>query len=235
MPSVDPICSQLHPVEFGSAMLIGTKTENSRSDATSSDSSDLTAIQLFTADRQPHRFVAMGAQHQTIKEHGLVRVHHLPESGRILSVEPLDIPEPTEPTEPADPAKPAEPIDRDQVAAEMARAKEAEDWFAFRVLERRLKLDELAEDEAGFTGYASAPQVVGRWSDGGSVRVTFADGGVAVAEVDGVARTGTWSMPTDGRLQTDVLEAKKPYRAFFVNDKLALRAGFKHVLLQRVE
>ena len=81
---------------------------------------------------------------------------------------------------------------------------------------------------------ASAPDVLGRWSDGASMQVTFAEGGVATAEVHGVARTGTWSIADGGHLRTDVLDSAKPYRAYFADGDLILRVGFSMLRLHRV-
>ena len=133
-------------IEIGSAFLLGTRVGNESSGSKAYDSPDLSALQLYGADRMPRRFLATGPQHRTIEEHGLVRVHHLPESGRILSVEPLPTPEPVDGGGPAqagasdagslagagDPTAPAD------VPAAMARAKEAQDWFAIRMLQRSL-------------------------------------------------------------------------------------------------
>lgn len=66
------------------------------------------------------------------------------------------------------------------------------------------------------------------------MQVTFAEGGVATAEVHGVARTGTWSIADGGHLRTDVLDSAKPYRAYFADGDLILRVGFSMLRLHRV-
>ena len=217
-------------IEIGSAFLLGTRVGNEGAGSSSSSSTDLTAVHLFGRDRQPRRLVGVGPQLKIIEELGLARVHHLPESGRILSVEPLE------------PSELGHSLNPQEVAVQLGRAREEQDWFAFRVLQGQLPAGAPggSPGAAGHPGYAApaglatAPDVLGRWSDGASVDVTFGESGVATAVVNGVARHGTWSLADGGHLSTDVLDSAKPYRAYLADSDLILRAGFRMLRLHRV-
>ncbi len=210
-------------IEFGAAMLLGAVRSNTGGSSTGGDG--LTALELVSPARESRRFRATVAQEKLIREQTLVRVHYLPESGRILSLEPLSI----------DPAHlPTLPMGQAAVKAEIDRAKAAGDWYAAALLERRVEIDETPEEGVQAVTHSTATSLLGRWSDG-TTEITFAPGGQAWARVNGAPRTGTWSVPEAGRVHTDVLGSARTYGAFNVHKRLLLRAGFSHWSLDRID
>lgn len=204
-------------IEFAGRVLFDGGSTNESNDSGSASGPGLTGIALFTVTGERIAFSLTQTLEKTVQELGLVRAYHLPESRRILSVEALELPT-------------AAVRDPALVAAELARAREDEDWFAYHVAARNLPVE---EEPASVV----ATGVVGRWHDGGSVHLTLAGDGTATADADGTVRNGTWSMPDERLFLTDIFVGEtKAYAASHDGDSLELRGGFsrKRIRLRRV-